>query len=107
MFLQSSTKFPCGYPDWTFQKVKKQMKMKTSKKKQKMDSANRHLVVLPYVEGTSEWIAGVMRKHQVPVAMRPVKTLKSLLVHPKDKQDKNSSGDEIANVNFCTTTAYM
>jgi len=35
-----------------------------------MDSAN--LVVLPYVEGTSERIARVMRKHQVPVTMRPV-----------------------------------
>jgi len=78
----------CGYPDWTFQKVKKQMKMKSSKRKQDMDSANRCLVVLPYVEGTSEGIARVMRKHQVPVAMRPVKTLKSLLVNPKDKQEK-------------------
>jgi len=78
----------CGYPDWTFQKVKKQMKMKPSKWKQTRDSANRRLVVLPYVEDTSEWIARVMRKHQVPVAMRPVKTLKSLLVHPKDKQEK-------------------
>jgi len=27
----------CGYPGWNFQKVKKQMKMKPSKKKQKMD----------------------------------------------------------------------
>jgi len=62
--------------------------MKPSKRKQKMDSANRRLVVLPYVEGTSERIARVMRKHQVPVAMRPVKTLKSLLVQPKDKQEK-------------------
>ena len=26
----------CGYPDWTFQKVKKQKKMKPSKRKQKM-----------------------------------------------------------------------
>jgi len=64
------------------------MKMKPSKRKQKMDSANRRLVVLPYVEGTSERIARVMRKHQVPVAVRPVKTLKSLLVHPKDKQEE-------------------
>jgi len=40
------------------------------------------------VEGTSERIARVMRKHQVPVVMKPVKTLKSLLVHPKDKQEE-------------------
>jgi len=34
-----------------------------------------------------------MRKHQVPVAMRPVKTLKSLLVHPQDKQEKEEITD--------------
>jgi len=34
-----------------------------------------------------------MRKHQVPVAVRPVKTLKSLLVHPKDKQEKEEITD--------------
>jgi len=66
------------YPDWTFEKVKKKMKMKPSKRKQKKDSAKRRLVVLPYVEDTSEMIARVIRKHQVPVAMIPVKTLKSL-----------------------------
>ena len=42
---------------------------------------------------TSERIARVMRKHQVPVAMRPVKTLKSLLVHRKDKQEKEEITD--------------
>jgi len=83
----------CGYQDWNFQKVKKQMKMKPLKRKQKMDSANLRLVVLPYVEGTLERIARLMRKHQVPVAMRPVKTLKSLLVHPKDKQEKEEITD--------------
>ena len=67
--------------------------MKPSKRKQKIDSANRRLVVLPYVEGTSERLARVMRKHQVPVVMRPVKTLKSLLVHPKDKQEKEEITD--------------
>ena len=29
-----------------------------------------------------------MRKHNVPVAMKPYKTLKGVLVHPKDKQDQ-------------------
>jgi len=29
-----------------------------------------------------------MRKHNVPVAMKPYKTLKTVLVHPKDKQEK-------------------
>jgi len=45
------------------------------------------------VEGTSARIALVMRKHQVPVAMRPIKTLKSLLVRPRDKQEKDEITD--------------
>jgi len=50
--------------------------VKPSKSKQERDFANQHLDVLPYVEGTSERIARVMRKHQAPVAMRPVKIFK-------------------------------
>ena len=34
-----------------------------------------------------------MRKHQVPVAVRSVKTLKSLLVRPKDKQEEEEITD--------------
>ena len=41
-----------------------------------------------YVEKLSEAIVRIMKKHNVPVAMKLWKTLKELLVHPKDKQDK-------------------
>jgi len=40
------------------------------------------------VENVSEAVARIMRKHNVPVAMKPYKTLKTVLVHPKDKQEK-------------------
>jgi len=48
------------------------------------------MVVIPYVENVSEAVARIMRKHNVPVAVKPYKTLKSVLVglHPKDKQEK-------------------
>ena len=46
------------------------------------------MVVIPYVENVYEAVARLMRKHSVPVAMKPYKTLKSVLVHPKDKQEK-------------------
>jgi len=42
-----------------------------------------HDVVIPYVENVSEAVARIMRKHNVPVAMKPYKTLKGVLVHPK------------------------
>jgi len=46
------------------------------------------MVVIPYVENVSEAVARIMRKHNVPMAMKPYKTLKSVLVPPKDKQEK-------------------
>ena len=52
------------------------------------DSSQRPVVVIPYVENVSEAVARIMRKHNVPVAMKPYKTLKTVLVHPKDKQEK-------------------
>ena len=62
--------------------------MKTRKRKQEHDSESQHPIVLPYVDGTSERVARVMKRHRVPVTMRLVKTLRRLLVHPKDKQEK-------------------
>ena len=50
---------------------------------------DRPQVVIPYVEKISETVARVLRKHQVgPVAIRPSNTLKRMLVHPEDKQEK-------------------
>ena len=44
--------------------------------------------VIPYVEKVSEVIARVMKRYNVPAILKPWKTLKGLLVHPKDKQEK-------------------
>jgi len=46
------------------------------------------MVVIPYIENLSEAVARIMRKHNVPVAMKLYKTIKGVLVHPKDKQEK-------------------
>jgi len=71
----------CGYPDWTFRKVKYQIRVKMTERKQKSEQKTRR----PIVEGTSERVSRVMKKHQMPVTMRPVKTLK-LLFHKFLKQ---------------------
>ena len=65
----------------------------TRKKKNKKQEASvkRPMIVIPYVEKVSEAIVRIMKKHNVPMpsmAVKPWKTLKDLLVHPKDKQDK-------------------
>ena len=46
------------------------------------------MVVIRYVENVSEAAARIMRKHNVPVATKSYKSLKTVLVHPKDKHEK-------------------
>ena len=40
---------------------------------------------LPCIHGTSEKVARIFRAHDVGVYHRPINTIRSLLVHPKDK----------------------
>jgi len=65
----------------------KREKRKKRNKKQET-SVKRPMIVVPHVEKVSEAIVRIMKKHNVPLAMKPWKTLKDLFVHPKDKQDK-------------------
>jgi len=62
-------------------------KRKRKNKKQKA-SVKRPMIVIPYVEKVLEAIVRIMKKHNVPVAMKLWKTSKDLLMHPKDEQDK-------------------
>ena len=45
-----------------------------------------------------------MRKHNVAVAMKPYKTLKTVLVHPKDKQEKEDLTECVYKVLVPTVT---
>ncbi len=85
----------CGYPPWTIKKVKTSRMAKQEKKKQQKDTQekSRGMVVIPYVEGLSEAVDRVFRKHRVTSAMKPHTTLKNLLVHPKDKTDITEVGE--------------
>ncbi|XP_072030474.1 uncharacterized protein [Amphiura filiformis] len=82
----------CEYPKWAMDKVKQQMKDKTTAKPQKKTTEIpiKGMVVIPYVEGTSEKLQRVFRKHGFTTAMKPTNTLKSVLVHPKDKKRHRS-----------------
>ena len=49
-------------------------------------------VCLPYVGSITDAVARVIRKHEIQVHIKPFNTLRSKLVHPKDKikKDENS-----------------
>jgi len=82
----------CGYPNWIFEKVKqdqenKELKAKKTNKKNTSESDQRDsgLVVIPYVEGLSEATKRIFRKYGISTAVKLYKTLRNLLIHPKDK----------------------
>ncbi|CAH1258851.1 Hypp2092 [Branchiostoma lanceolatum] len=78
----------CGYPQWTFKKVEQQRSRPKQKgKSKKQEEKARAMVVIPYIKGVTEPLERVFRKHNVSTAVRPKTTLRSLLVHPKDKLD--------------------
>jgi len=79
----------CGYPDWSISKVKSQMatskhKKVTRKLTRQHPDGNKTTVVLPYVQDLSEAVTRVYNRYGIPTSMRPFKSLRSLLVHPKD-----------------------
>jgi len=63
----------------TQRKVKNQMKMKITKRKQKHGSESRRPVWKAHQKG------GSIKKNPIPVSVRPVKTLIRLPMHPRDK----------------------
>ena len=91
----------CGYPKWAVSKVKQERqnpKPKISQKKANDADKTKGLVVVPYVAGITERVTRVFRKHGFSVASKPHKTLKSYLVHPKDKLDPLQKADAIYDI---------
>ena len=52
------------------------------------DNSRQHVISLPYISKLSKQLARIFKSHDIPVYHKPIKTLRSLLVHPKDKTDK-------------------
>ena len=59
-----------------------------SKVPRETDGKHRGYISLPYVGPVSDAVARLIRKNGVAVHMRPTNTIRSRLVHPKDKVDK-------------------
>ncbi len=79
----------CGYPEWTFNKVKQQIENGPNKKRQEKPKEEKckGSVLLPYVQGVSECVHRILLKHKIASAFKPGNTLRQTLVHPKDKRE--------------------
>ncbi len=87
----------CGYPDWSFKRVKDQLANKKERPeiKEEKDPSEKckDMVVLPYVKGLTEKLTRIFRKHKISTAVKPHQTLRNILVHPKDKiEDSKKCG---------------
>ncbi len=95
--VQSALK-TCGYPKWTFEKVKNQMKqpkIKDNSRKKDEETKCKGMVVLPYVSGVSEKVSRVLKQYHIASAMKPHCTLRNQLVHPKDKRNDLDKTDAL------------
>jgi len=85
----------CGYPPWTINRVKQDIMEKSLKdetKKAKNTRGNhKGMVVVPYVKELSEAFARILKSHGIAIANRPHRTLRSFVVHPKDKVKDGSA----------------
>ena len=84
----------CGYPKWTFRKVRRDLDTREERKaaKKKKDKTRSEAetpnvtVTIPYIRGVSESLQRVFRRHGVSSTFKPHRTLRQQLVHPKDKR---------------------
>jgi len=63
------------------------------KKRNKSAQESKGLAVIPYVEGLSETAERILHKYGINTAMKPYRTLRQLLVHPKDQRTVEQTGE--------------
>ena len=71
----------CGYPKWTFDKVRKRMenKQQTAPKQKDTTQKSRGILVIPYVQGLTERSIRVFKKHGISTGMKPHTSLRKIL----------------------------
>jgi hypothetical protein len=78
----------CGYPNWALQEGRFKQTAKTPVQRvvqEGVSDARRKHIVLPYVQGMTERLQRVFRKHNIALHSKPGYTLRQALVAPKDK----------------------
>ena len=70
-----------GYPEWMLHPPRFRPGRKDENKR-------KISIGIPYIKGLSEVLARTFKDHGVDMYYKPINTLKSQLVHPKEKVDK-------------------
>ena len=79
-----------GYKDWALHIPNQQDAAARSKQKSTDQPSTRPPSVgIPYIQGLSEELQRIFKKHGVNVYHKPINTLRSLLVKPKDPTDNH------------------
>ena len=82
--LIASSLASCGYPKWTH-RGKSKAKTDKRKEQQSAEAKNSKVVTIPYCSGLSEKLNRIFGKHNTRVASKPERTIRDILVKPKDR----------------------
>ena len=83
----------CKYPEWAIKKIFHKQQNKQKKQTPKSKYPAKCHIVIPYSQGIGESLKNICKKHGVDVHFKGGKTLKNILVSPKDRDkvtNKNS-----------------
>ena len=88
----------CGYTDWVFHKALKPRPPRQPVDNPRPAGSSHVRVTLPYVEGVGEKVKRLLMKQGVQVSLRPPSSLRSMLIHPKDKISNERKSDVVYKV---------
>ena len=74
-----------GYKTWMFNTTQP---MRRKENTTTETSKRQHAICVPYISTLSEQVARIFKSYNIPVYHKPINTLRSLLVHPKDRTAK-------------------
>ena len=90
-----STKSESPTPKRKTKKPSQPSTVRKQQEKRNKEHRMKGMVVLPYIKGTTEVIQMVMKQHKIGTSVKPHRTLRNELVHPKDKIDNNKKSQVV------------
>ena len=94
-----------NYKPWMFD-IPKKTDTQQNKEKNQNKKDRSPPIALPYIKGVSESLARVFKKQGIHTYHKPINTIRSILVHPKDKTPKDQQTGTIYHIpcQTCTST---